>query len=701
MKVRRHATAAIAASLVLLQSSWSPGSRAAAVVTPGVELGVVAVLPFSVRDPAPGLLDLRDWLQDLLVARMTGEGSPRALAPVAVAGALRRVNASGAGDPSPAASRQLRADLGAGFLLSGEIAGTPSRLELAATLAGDGAAPAHAQIAGSADSLPYLADQLTVRLLAARAGGAEDRAALASTSLAALRAYLAGREAYRRGSVSEAEEYLDRALLLDSTFGPAALGVAILQSTFLSWGVGAQRWRADACWSRRHRMNAADRALLIALLGPHYPAPSRLPEMVAAAEHATRIGPEQVEAWNILGRYLSWLGPNVGPSDWASRAIAAFGRAFALDSTNSQTLENLIRIAATAGDTAAVRRYLPIYLAYNTNMDTQASVKWLAADALGDSAARRALRAQFARMGETNLHRINWWGQPRGGAALEDAKLAIKALLAQNASRIVGNAGNRVSALSRYAELLLNQGRPSEASRALDQLNVESFVWSDGWGPRELRLYAGLYWDGDRRDEVAAAGQLDAYANSASRTTDRAGRQMAICTLAEWRAASGHWDGARAALARMDPLVEHGDFFGVRGPETCVAAVEAMVAVGRHEFAAAARVERLDSLLRAPWLNGDWVRMILGNLVAARLHEARGDVRGALDALRRMDTGAFFLSTKLREEGRLAALVGDTAGAIRAYRNYLALRSAPEPALQSEVERVRAALRRLEAGEGP
>ena len=93
--------------------------------------------------------------------------------------------------------------------------------------------------------------------------------------------------------------------------------------------------------------------------------------------------------------------------------------------------------------------------------------------------------------------------------------------------------------------------------------------------------------------------------------------------------------------------------------------------------------------------------MILGNLVAARLHEARGDVRGALDALRRMDTGAFFLSTKLREEGRLAALVGDTAGAIRAYRNYLALRSAPEPALQSEVERVRAALRRLEAGEGP
>ncbi|HEV8263352.1 MAG TPA: hypothetical protein VGQ06_00265 [Gemmatimonadales bacterium] len=704
MKGRRRAAtaiAAVAASLLLLQSSWSPGSRAAAAVTPGVQPSVVAVLPFRVRDPAPGVVDLRDWLQDLLVARLTGEGSPRALTPAVVAGALRRVHASPGGEFPPEVSRKLKADLGAGLLLTGEVAGTPTRLELAATLAADGAPPVQAQVAGSADSLPYLADQLAVRLLAARAGGEEDRAALATTSLSALRAYLAGREAYRRGLMHEAEEYLDRALLLDSTFGPAALGVAILQSTFHNWAGGEQRWLADACWSRRHRMNAADRALLIALLGPHYPGPSTQPEMIAAAENATRIGPQQVEAWNILGKYRSWFGPTVGLSDWAARSIAAFGRAFALDSTNSQTLENLIMMAATAGDTAAVRRFLPIYVAYNTNIETQASVQWLAADALGDSAARRALRAQFASLGETNLFRINWWGQPRGGAALEDADLAIKALLAQHASRRVGTAGNRAAAWSRKVELLFNQGRPREASRVLDQLNVESFVWGIGWGPHELRLYAGLYWDGDRRDEVAVAGQLEAYANSAARgTADREGRQMALCTLAEWRAASGNWDGAQALLARMDPRAGHGDFFGVPGTKTCEAAVAAMVAAGRHEIAAGARLERLDSLLRAPWLGADVVRLILGNLIAARLHEARGDVRRALDALRRIDTGALFLSTKLREEGRLAAQVGDTAGAIRAYRHYLELRSAPEPEVLPEVERVRGALQRLEASEG-
>ena len=50
----------------------------------------------------------------------------------------------------------------------------------------------------------------------------------------------------------------------------------------------------------------------------------------------------------------------------------------------------------------------------------------------------------------------------------------------------------------------------------------------------------------------------------------------------------------------------------------------------------------------------------------------------------------------LREEGRLAALVGDTAGAIRAYRHFLALRESPEPALLPETARVREALAAIE-----
>jgi hypothetical protein len=53
------------------------------------------------------------------------------------------------------------------------------------------------------------------------------------------------------------------------------------------------------------------------------------------------------------------------------------------------------------------------------------------------------------------------------------------------------------------------------------------------------------------------------------------------------------------------------------------------------------------------------------------------------------------LSTQLREEGRLAARLGDRAGAIRAYEHYLALRSNPEPALLPARDSIRAEVNRL------
>jgi hypothetical protein len=55
----------------------------------------------------------------------------------------------------------------------------------------------------------------------------------------------------------------------------------------------------------------------------------------------------------------------------------------------------------------------------------------------------------------------------------------------------------------------------------------------------------------------------------------------------------------------------------------------------------------------------------------------------------------WYLSTFLREEGRLAALTGDTADAVRAYRHYLALRPHPEPEVTPEVAAVRAQLGEL------
>src|SRR5262249_9632599 len=89
--------------------------------------------------------------------------------------------------------------------------------------------------------------------------------------------------------------------------------------------------------------------------------------------------------------------------------------------------------------------------------------------------------------------------------------------------------------------------------------------------------------------------------------------------------------------------------------------------------------------------------VVFGNLVVARLQKRAGRTEAALAASRRWwyMGRTLFLSTSLHEEARLAEATGDRAGAIRAYRHYLALRSRPEPSLEAEAEQARSALARL------
>ncbi len=74
------------------------------------------------------------------------------------------------------------------------------------------------------------------------------------------------------------------------------------------------------------------------------------------------------------------------------------------------------------------------------------------------------------------------------------------------------------------------------------------------------------------------------------------------------------------------------------------------------------------------------------------------DLRLALRSLRQRDGSQvkpWYFSTFLREKGRVAALAGDTLGAIRAYQWYLTLPPHPEPELAGRDQRMRADLARL------
>jgi hypothetical protein len=56
------------------------------------------------------------------------------------------------------------------------------------------------------------------------------------------------------------------------------------------------------------------------------------------------------------------------------------------------------------------------------------------------------------------------------------------------------------------------------------------------------------------------------------------------------------------------------------------------------------------------------------------------------------------MATYLREEGRLAAALGDHSAARQAYRRYLALRADADPIFQVEVRTTRSALARMQDG---
>ena len=219
-----------------------------------------------------------------------------------------------------------------------------------------------------------------------------------------------------------------------------------------------------------------------------------------------------------------------------------------------------------------------------------------------------------------------------------------------------------------------------------------------------------LFWDGDTLVATHAVRELEQrtpeVALAAGRTpadTTRLPEYVGnVCTLERWRLAHGETSTARRSLSwlrafilrrpRPDPMAQVA--------EQCVITVDAQLAVAEKASDAPARVARLDSLLLTG--PGGAVQDV-GNLVVARLKEAQGDVQGALEAVRRREyiyTRAPYLTTYLREEGRLAERTGDREGAIAAYRQFLALRGEPDPELQDETEDVRERLERL-VQEGP
>jgi tetratricopeptide (TPR) repeat protein len=565
----------------------------------------------------------------------------------------------------------------------GDLVAGDARMTLSAELVPVAAGQPRVRVTveGASDSLSWLIDQLATRLLVRGAGEPEERLEmLGATPMAGLRAYLDARTLLRHNVPIGARQKFEEALAVDSTLDIAAIGV--LRTMMETGAIDPEARAARLAWRFRDRLSVKDRAYLETLLGPGYPAARTLAEKRATIDRLTQVDPGNADAWNLYG--IVNCDPGTGPFQRPDRCRAAYRRAVALDTTNALTLYNAAGWAADMGDSATARRTLGLYLRVDSLSPNSTMMQWLVATKLGYTAAARraALSDSMVSTGaDWNLgpvwQMLNYYLNE--GRGLPDAELVLR-----RSQAIAATDDQRSTLAGIPIRIAVMRGRADGMP-----------TWFKGEMGDFERVSDALFADADPVAAVPAAAALEREVGSPIEGGCCLRRFMA----AQSALAAGRVSTARQAVidieryARKHPSAEGGEL------PMWPLILDAQLAARDRSPLAAALLRRLDSALVVHQVDWEY-SPLYGNLIAARLYEARGEHTAALAALRRRDSSYFWpiAVTYHLEEGRIAAAAGDTADAIRAYELYLRIRDDVEPRLRPAVERVRAELAALRRG---
>ena len=683
------ATVGAAFVAVTVVSVMRDRSAATTAVAASVSPEAVVVAPFRVTGADPSLAYLREGIVELLSVRLADDSAARAVDPGVVLNRWRAAGLIDAADVGRADAARIAERLGAHTVVVGSVVGDAARLLVSASLVGvpDGEVRVSESVEGPADNLPALIDHLAVKLLAADAGEGERLDREKAPPLSSLRAYLRGQAAYRRARFSEALSEYERALSTDSTFALAALRLALAADRL---NAAEQHDRAlKLAWTHRASLSARDGAHLLAFAGPRYPAPSSEAEHLAAWERAAMLAPDRAEVWQELGERFFHEGAIIGAGDWRQRATAAFRRTLVLDPNATLARTLLILSAARVGDSVALARDASAAVLADSVGALRPFVTWRVGLARGDDAAVRAVRDVFPQLNAANLRSIAMSSLFDAiGVADGERALRIRRALATRSA-------DELDALLSQHSFALNQGRPVLALDITEQLQE---LQPGTRAHLRLRVLDALYARGDSAAAERAATELARVAAARPGTPDAQAAQLAdLCVLEQWRLAHGD---RRATLRVVERLRAGGALLVTvpvaAPPLACAELLSTMRAVAAREPTALAQVQRLDSLM----LTGPAVSDVAtyAHLVVARLYERLGEPQRALEAVRRrgyLSGWPRYLATARREEGRLALAVGDSAGAVAVYRQYLALRADAEPVAASADLAVRRVLSEL------
>ena len=628
-----------------------------------LDANAVVVLPFRIAGDA-SLAVMREGMVDLLAAKLTGEGGPRAIDSRTTMSAWRKKVGNEKDDMPAADAVHLARSLGAGQVLLGEVLGTGGKVVINARLlsALDGTTIVKADDTAPADSVLQLVDRVVAKLLTERAGQGHRTEALLSESLTAVQAYLEGQRLYRRGDHASAALKFKAALDDDSTFALAGLGLALARS----WsGFGPDFNRGlQAAFTYRDRLPLPDREYVIAWLGEKYPQPTAPIERRRALQRIVEAAPDRVEAWYALGDLYYHMGAVMNVPNPDDKALEAWRKALEGDSAFVPAISHQIPVYAGRGDTANVRKVADLlYQRIQPEMKHRSSVAWLAALSLNDNEWLAQLRQSADTLSGSVLFN-SFLEIVLAGLPQADVPLLMNAMFSRPA-----NPGQIQAGVINATSTLFNMGRPKAALEVLEKAKRDPDP--DVYNGLVL-AFAGTYIEMDS----AVAARAQAAMGEGRDPHD-------VCVISSSRLLRGDPAHARKALPKLRAAVAENPQYASR-VGVCTYSIDAGLKIYDKAPDARAALARLDSVLLNAPVAGTWREHFAQ--ASTQYHQQLGDLEGALAASKRVQRDQGFARAPLLLEGaRLAARLGKRDEAIESYKMYLKMRANPEPGRASEI----------------
>ncbi|MES2178392.1 MAG: BTAD domain-containing putative transcriptional regulator [Gemmatimonadota bacterium] len=351
---------------------------------PDLNEGRLAVFPFLVRGSSDTRY-LQDGLPILLGTRLDGAGSLRSIDSRVTFLDVRRERS---GDSiTPARASETAARLGARYFVLGTVVGSPSALHLDVELYDrrqGGARVARSEASGSEADLMRLVDRVATDLVAGtfrdNRSATSQTAALTSTSLAALKAWLRGESALASGRYLPAIEAFREAIGFDSTFAMAHYRLALAANWAGEMSLVVPESQRALDFSGR--LKPYERTIVEAYWHGrrgHYAVAESLYRSVLV-EH-----PTAVESWYDLAEILYHGNPQKGRP--IAEARGAFEQVLRLDPGHFAAVVHLARLAAARRDLPALDSLTSKALKGDPDGPHRAELLLLRSVSLADSAA--------------------------------------------------------------------------------------------------------------------------------------------------------------------------------------------------------------------------------------------------------------------------------------------------------------------------